>query len=249
MAEQNPFESVELANNPEPRCPCVLLLDVSGSMSTVVSNSGEDTGQTVQQDGQSYRVVSGGTTRLDLLNAGLRVYQADLQKDSLAAQRVEVSVITFGGTVETIVPFTSASQFMPPQLESRGETPMGEAILRAINAVSERKKLYKQNGLHYFRPWIFFITDGEPSDSWQEAAEKVKEGEKNKSFAFFSVGVEGADFSVLRQISVRDPLKLKGYSFREMFVWLSQSQRSVSHSNPGQEDQVKLTAPVGWASL
>jgi uncharacterized protein YegL len=249
MAEQQPFGDVGLASNPEPRCPCVLLLDVSGSMGEIVANAGQDTGQTVQQDGKTYRVVSGGTARIDLLNEGLRAYHADLMSDSLAAQRVEVSVITFGGTVQTAVPFVTAHEFTPPPLEANGETPMGEAIILAIEAVTERKRLYKQNGLHYYRPWIFLITDGEPTDDWQAAAAKVREGEKNKSFAFFAVGVEGANFDVLQKISVRKPLPLKGYSFREMFVWLSQSQRSVSHSNPGQEDQVKLTSPAGWASL
>jgi len=249
MAEQQPFGDVGLASNPEPRCPCVLLLDVSGSMAEIVANAGQDTGQTVQQDGKTYRVVSGGTTRIDLLNEGLRSYHADLMGDSLAAQRVEVSVITFGGSVQTVVPFVTAHEFTPPTLVANGETPMGAAILQAIEAVDERKRLYKQNGLHYYRPWIFFITDGEPTDAWQTAAAKVREGEKNKKFAFFAVGVEGANFDILRQISAREPLHLKGYSFREMFVWLSQSQRSVSHSNPGQEDQVKLTSPAGWASL
>ena len=81
------------------------------------------------------------------------------------------------------------------------------------------------------------------------AAARVREGEKKKEFAFFAVGVEGANFDTLRQISVRAPLHLKGYSFREMFLWLSQSQRSVSQSNPGQEDQVKLVSPAGWANL
>jgi uncharacterized protein YegL len=249
MAEQQPFGDVGLASNPEPRCPCVLLLDVSGSMAEIVANAGQDTGQTVQQDGKTYRVVSGGTTRIDLLNEGLRSYHADLMGDSLAAQRVEVSVITFGGSVQTVIPFVTAHEFTPPTLVANGETPMGAAILQAIEAVEERKRLYKQNGLHYYRPWIFFITDGEPTDAWQTAAAKVREGEKNKKFAFFAVGVEGANFDILRQISVREPLHLKGYSFREMFVWLSQSQRSVSHSNPGQEDQVKLASPAGWASL
>jgi uncharacterized protein YegL len=249
MAEQQPFGDVGLASNPEPRCPCVLLLDVSGSMGEVVANAGQDTGQTVQQDGKTYRVVSGGTTRIDLLNEGLRAYHADLMGDSLAAQRVEVSVIAFGGSVQTVVPFVTAHEFTPPTLEANGETPMGEAILRAIEAITERKGRYKQNGLHYYRPWIFLVTDGEPTDDWRPAAAKVREGEKNKAFAFFAVGVEGANCDVLKQISVRKPLPLKGYSFREMFVWLSQSQRSVSHSNPGQEDQVKLTSPAGWASL
>src|SRR5262249_14662821 len=32
MADQIPFGNVELASNPEPRCPCVLLVDTSASM-------------------------------------------------------------------------------------------------------------------------------------------------------------------------------------------------------------------------
>ena len=249
MAEQQPFGDVGLASNPEPRCPCVLLLDVSGSMAEVVSNAGQDLGYTIQQDGKTYQAVSGGVTRIDKVNEGLRAYQTDLMGDSLAAQRVEVSVITFGNSVQTVSPFVTAHEFTPPTLVANGETPMGAAILQAIDAITERKRLYRQNGLHFYRPWIFLITDGEPTDAWQTAAAKVHEGEKNKSFAFFAVGVEGSNFDILRQISVRAPLHLKGASFREMFVWLSQSQRSVSHSNPGQEDQVKLTSPTGWANL
>lgn len=30
--EQQPFAAAEFAENPEPRCPCILLLDTSGSM-------------------------------------------------------------------------------------------------------------------------------------------------------------------------------------------------------------------------
>lgn len=249
MAEQQPFADVGLATNPEPRCPCVLLLDVSGSMGEVVGEPGRDLGYTVQQDGKTYRAVSGGVTKMDKVNEGLRAYHADLMSDPLAAQRVEVSVITFGDAVKTVTPFVIAQEFSPPTLAPRGQTPMGAAILQAIDAVTERKRLYKQNALHYYRPWIFLITDGEPTDAWQAAAAKVREGEKNKSFAFFSVGVGDANFDVLRQVSSREPLRLDATKFREMFVWLSQSQRSVSQSNPGQEDQVKLSSPAGWASL
>jgi len=218
-------------------------------MAEVVANAGQDTGQTVQQDGKTYRVLTGGTTRIDLLNEGVLAYQADIVNDSLAAQRVEVSVITFGERVETIVPFITAREFNAPKLTAKGLTPMGAAILQAIDAVTERKRAYKQNALHYYRPWIFLITDGEPTDDWQTAAARVREGENKKEFAFFAVGVEDADLNILRQISTRAPLSLKGCNFRDMFVWLSQSQRNVSHSNPGQEDQVKLTSPAGWASL
>src|SRR5262245_51334145 len=116
------------------------MLDVSGSMAEIVGNAGQDLGYTVQQDGKTYRAVSGGVTRIELLNEGVRAYHADLMGDSLAAQRVEVSVITFGGSVQTVVPFVTAREFTPPTLVANGETPMGAAILQAIEAATERKR-------------------------------------------------------------------------------------------------------------
>ena len=223
MIEQIPFGTNSFAENPEPRVPCVLLLDVSSSM----------TGE-----------------RISELNAGLGVYKEELMSDGLAAKRVVVAVVTFGGQVDTVVDFTTAESFTPPVLEPRADTPMGAAINRAIEMITDRKATYRTNGIAFYRPWIFMITDGAPTDDWHTAAERVKQGEKSKSFSFFAVGVEGADFSVLGQIATREPLKLKGLRFRDLFQWLSNSQQSVSRSTPG--DEVPLsnpTAPDGWASV
>ena len=171
MAEQepfnpisaNPFGNIGLASNPEPRCPCVLLLDVSGSMAEIISGETTDLGYSVDQDGKTYRAVSGGVSKIDLLNEGLKAYKEDLAQDALASQRVEVSVVTFGKTISVEIPFTIASDFNPPVLKPDGETPMAAAISKAIDLIKERKSEYRQNGLHYFRPWIFMITDGKPS--------------------------------------------------------------------------------------
>jgi len=48
-----------------------------------------------------------------------------------------------------------------------------------------------------------------------EAAARVKEGEQSKRFMFFAVGVQGANFETLAQISVREPLKLQRLKFRD----------------------------------
>jgi uncharacterized protein YegL len=168
----------------------------------------------------------------------------------LASKRVEAAVVSFGGTVSIVNPFHTAAEFLPPTLEPNGDTPMGEAIQLAVSLVEDRKKTYRENGIMYYRPWIFLITDGAPTDEWQEAARKVREGEEKKAFSFFSVGVEGANMEVLSEITTRQPLKLRGLNFRELFTWLSNSQQAVSRSSVG--DEVALenpTAPDGWAKV
>jgi len=216
MVEQISFETSDFASNPEPRCPCVLLLDVSGSM-----------------NGRA----------IDELNAGLSTFRDALAEDALAMKRVEVGIVTFG-PAKIELPFTSASMFYPPQLEAQGDTPMGEAIKKALNMIEDRKREYRDNGISYFRPWIFLITDGAPTDEWQSAAAAVREGENSKKFAFFAIGVKGASMDILAQISTRAPLSLDGMKFRELFSWLSTSLRSVSRSTPG--TAVALEPPTGW---
>jgi uncharacterized protein YegL len=233
--EYKGFQASEFAENPEQRLPCVLLLDTSDSMSTVVGAYERATGETVYRDGQTYNLVSGGKTRIDLLNEGLIALKETLTADSLTSRRAEIAIITFGGTVTIVQDFVTADIFQPPHLRTSGNTPMGEAILAALEMVTKRKATYRAAGILYYRPLIFMITDGEPNDGdpWQAAADKVREGEANKSFAFFTVGVEDADMSVLKHISPSRASQLKKVNFREMFVWLSKSMQSVTQSTPG----------------
>ena len=124
---------------------------------------------------------------------------------------------------------------------------MGEAITTAIAKVNDRKKIYKDHGKRYYRPWILMITDGEPTDAWQSAATLVHQQEKEKKLTFFAVGVDGVKTDILKQICVRPPRHLKGLKFAEMFEWLSSSLSAVSVSNPGDEPQIASTDD--WATV
>lgn len=220
--DTQPFDfGSEFADNPEPRCPCVLLLDNSGSM------HGEP---------------------IDELNAGLIAFKEELMADSLASKRVEIAVISFG-PVRVRNHFETADVFQPDRLDSEADTPMGSAIFEALHLIEERKKAYQAAGVSYYRPWIFLITDGAPTDDWHEAAGLVREGVEKRKLAFFAVGVEGADMHTLARISPRKPLALKGLRFRELFQWLSNSLGTVSRSSPTQETLALPPPSSDWAEL
>jgi uncharacterized protein YegL len=216
--EQIPFGASEFADNPEPRCPCLLLLDTSESMEGPPINE---------------------------LNQGLATFRRELSGDALAMKRVEIGLVTFG-PVELVSDFQTPDRFLPPVLRSSGDTPLGAAIAGGLEMIRQRKQAYKANGIPYYRPWVFLITDGAPTDDWQHAASMVRDGEASKGFSFFAVGVQHADMDVLRKIAVRTPLRLSGLRFHDLFVWLSSSLSSVSRSGVGQD--VPLLPP-GWARV
>jgi uncharacterized protein YegL len=217
--EQSPFTFSEFTENPEPRCACLLLLDTSGSM---------------------------GGAPIRELNAGLQAFKEELSRDSLAMKRVEISVVTFG-PVKVESDFETVDNWLPPHLTASGDTPMGAAIAKGLEMLRQRKDQYRANAIEVFRPWVFLMTDGGPTDRWQEAAEMVKAGEASKGFAFFGVGVEHANMEILGQICVRTPVKMAGLKFTDMFAWLSSSLSSVSSSQPG--TTVQIAPPTGWSEV
>ena len=111
VSEQVPFGTDDFANNPEPRCGLVLLLDTSGSM---------------------------GGAPIKELNAGVATLKESLMEDALASKRVEVGIITFG-PVKVESTFHTVINFFPPMLQASGDTPMGEAIKQAIEMLKQRK--------------------------------------------------------------------------------------------------------------
>ena len=215
------FANVEFAENPEPRCPCLLLLDTSASM----------TGDPIAQ-----------------LNLGLQAFKDELASDSLAAKRVEVAVLTFGGSAPQLAAdFTDAASFTPPHLSASGVTPMGAAVREGLKRLSLRKESYRTNGVAYYRPWVFLITDGEPTDEYHSAAQAVRDGEARGGFSFYAVAVKGANMGKLAEVAPlqRPPVMLDGLRFRDLFQWLSKSMRTVSQSRMGTTVQLD---PPGWTT-
>ena len=234
----------------EPKCPVVLLIDTSESM------AGE---------------------KINSLNSGVNLLINTLKNDEIAHKRVELSIVSFNSVVDVIQDFAVVDDMPVVNLNASGFTLMGQAIITGIDLISTRKEIYKSGGIDYYRPWIWLITDGTPTDmgprdgkyyetyddvtasgesinmpesffeTWDNVIKSVHDGENNHNFAFFAVGVEGADMQTLSEISVRAPVKLNGVNFKDMFLWLSKSLSNISHS--GTNDQISLSSPDSWGKI
>lgn len=211
----------DLIDNPTPRCPCLLVLDTSGSMS----------GAPIQQ-----------------LNAGVKQFIRALQDDDTAKHSVEVAIMVAGEMVEEVMPFTTASHIEQTiTFEACGLTPLGEAVSRGLDMLEQRKAEYQQTGTSYYQPWLVVISDGAPTDDWLPAAARAKSLADNRKLISLPVGVDSADMDILGEFSNRPALKLNGLKFAQFFQWLSASMSRVSNLNVG--DQVGLPPVDGWAAI
>lgn len=224
-AEQPLTTDVSLAENPEPRCPVVLLLDTSDSM---------------------------GGEGIRALNSAVATLNQNLHADQLASLRIEIALVAVGGTARVLDvrgrggvveptgdAFAPVDSFVPPTLEADGLTPLGEGMRLALRLLRSRKDELRAQALHLFRPWILLISDGAPNDyGWEHAADAAKDEERRNGVSVYPVGVKDANMTCLARFSTRPPLKLRGYDFESLFRWLSDSLQITSGSRPGEVVQL-----------
>ena len=212
--------------NPAPRCPVVLLLDISGSMSGAP---------------------------IDELNQGVQQFLRETAADEAAGMSVELEVIAFADRASRVIPFKPIADVRPlSPFQANGMTSMGAALRMATQDLKERRALYRRTGVSSYRPWVVLMTDGGPNDDWEGAAREMRAmGERGR---IQYIGIEigrNADHGTLCQILPANPgpVRLQGLKFKQFFRWLTDSLRSVSRSTPALETQVQFGDVRSWADL
>ena len=218
------YDTVEFAENPESRCPIVLVLDISASM-----------------EGH----------RMETVNLALAKFRDMIREDSVTALRADIAVVTFAGVAWVTVDFTNGIDFEPPFLfaDPGGITPTSgtiysDAINLTLDIIEARKQSYRDGGVAYYRSLVYFLTDGEPMDGLRDLARvaaRLAEAEENRSIAFFafgiSDGIDRLDMNELYKVAPpnRPPVELISMEQLEGSIqWLSRSVAAVSQSRPGE---------------
>ncbi len=178
------------------RLPVYLVLDVSGSM------SGEP---------------------IEAVKNGVQVLVSTLRQDPYALETAFLSVITFDSSARQIVPLTELSMFQMPDIQATGTTSLGEALSLLSNKVNSEVAKTTAEVKGDWKPLVFLMTDGEPTDNWQKGLNDFK----NQKFGIVvaCAAGSGANTSILKQITevvvqldTADSATIKAF-----FKWVSAS--------------------------
>lgn len=133
------------------RLPVFLLLDTSGSMR----------GEPIQA-----------------VDNGLRVLISALRQDPYALESVHVCLITFDIEARELLPLTPLDQVQIPEITvpQSGATFLGAALELLVSKVDGEVVKTAEGVKGDWRPLVFIMTDGSPSDiqAYREAVPKIK---------------------------------------------------------------------------
>lgn len=195
------------------RLPVYLLLDCSGSM------SGEPI-QAVQQC--------------------IKSLLSELRGDPMALETAFLSIITFDSSAHTLLPLTELTQVQAPVIQAGGATSLGAALKLLSSSMDQdvRKSTADQKG--DWKPMVFLMTDGMPTDDWENAAETIKQ--KKPANIIACAAGPGSDENLLKKITeiVVKLETLQPEALAAFFKWVSDSIKVTSQS----VTQVMADAPI-----
>lgn len=193
------------------RLPVYLVLDTSGSMS----------GEPIQA-----------------VENGMQMLVSALRQDPQALESAFLSVVTFNNEAKQIVPLTDLASFQMPSLNAGGSTELGAALTLVRDCARNEVVKSTPEKKGDWRPLVFLMTDGSPTDSWQRGLAEFQSAKWG--MVVCCAAGQAADTSVLKQISPECVVRLDtadSNSLAAFFKWVSASISTSSKSvNEGKKE-------------
>ncbi len=194
------------------RLPVYLLLDTSGSM------SGEP---------------------IEAVKNGVQVMISSLRQNPQAIETAFISVITFDTSAQQIIPLTDLASFQMLDIKATGVTALGDALKLVANKIDTEVAKTTTETKGDWKPLVFIMTDGIPTDDWQNGLTEFKK--RKTAFTVACAAGSGADTNILKQITenVVSLDTADSTSIGKFFQWVTASigVSSTKVEDNGQEVQ------------
>lgn len=170
---------------------------------------------------------------IEAVKEGVNLIVNEIRCNPIALESVWLSVITFSRNAKQNVPLTDLINFKIPKLAVRPGTSLGAALRLLIQCIG--KEIVKTSATEKgdYRPIVFLITDGQPTDNWKEAIQELNQFKEPKIANIYAIGCGlDVDTNVLQEISdiVLLMQEITPETIHKLFVWLSASILTASSS-------------------
>lgn len=160
---------------------------------------------------------------IESVKEGVKMLIQELSREPWSKGMVWVSIITFDSKAQQIIPLTEITRFPEVKLNANGMTALGDALRVLADCLDKdvRKRTSEHRG--DYRPVVYLLTDGYPTDSgWEQAADDLR---KKKYESLVACAAGEADESALKKIT-ETVIRLQDAapeSLRAFIKWVSDS--------------------------
>lgn len=228
--------------NKAKRVPICFCVDVSRSMDEVIEGLeyAVKLDEITFEDQYCYRQVNTDDprckTKMDKIVEGLNNFYKAILDDDVACDSCESVIVTFNDNVEVLDEFdTIDNKQMPKFPQPKGNTNMSIAIRKALDLISERQQIYKDNAIKSGIPWLVLFTDGQPTDDTSLIKQELKQMQLDKKLMVYTMALSDSDELVryLKSFSENPPIECKDpKEIQKFFTFLAKSV-SVGSTNNG----------------
>jgi uncharacterized protein YegL len=162
----------------------------------------------------------------EAMKAGLAQLIAELRQNPMALETAAISLITFSSVARQAVPLTDLIKFSLPPLKMGSGTALGQALTLLEQCIQREVIATTASQKGDYKPVVFILTDGAPTDGWEAAASRIKSGGGVKKANIIAVACgPDADTSVLRTVTevVIEMRSATPGAFAAFFKWVSAS--------------------------
>jgi len=165
---------------------------------------------------------------IEAVKNGVQMMVHSLRQNPQAIETAFVSIITFDSDAKQLIPLTDLASFQTVDLKAAGTTALGAALSLLADKLENEvtKTTLEQKG--DWKPIVFIMTDGVPTDDWQAGFQKLKA--VKKGLIVGCAAGNNADDKVLKEIAdqVVRLSNTDADSIGKFFQWVSASIATTS---------------------
>jgi von willebrand factor, type A len=165
---------------------------------------------------------------IEAVKNGVQMMIHSLRQNPQAIETAFVSIITFDSNAKQLIPLTDLASFQTVDLKAAGTTVLGAALSLLADKLENEvtKTTLEQKG--DWKPIVFIMTDGVPTDDWQAGFQKLKA--VKKGLIVGCAAGNNADDKVLKEIAdqVVRLSNTDADSIGKFFQWVSASIATTS---------------------